>query len=105
MAPGIALDRCKTLRRQLSCNRVHTNFWIYKHARSVTEDCLSPPLDRQRALNEPTAKCSGQFGFVVGFDTGMITKHFKALTIELAEPAFDRNFPVRMTAKISTDDA
>src|ERR1700722_13047712 len=73
--------------------------------RSVTKDCLSPRADGQRALDEPIAERSGQFGFGVGFDAGMVTKHFKARAIELAKPTFDWNFPVRMVAKIPADDA
>ena len=56
MTPRIALSGSEALGRQLSRDRVHTDFRIYQHVRSGTDDRASPCIDGQGALNESVAK-------------------------------------------------
>ena len=104
MTPGIALHRSETLRRQLRRHPVHADFGINDHVRRVGEDRLPPGVERQRAADETLAQRCGRFSLGVAFVRDVIAEQPKPAAVELAEPALDRDFPVRMLPEEAADD-
>src|SRR2546421_3084771 len=104
MSPRGALHTHEPLRRQLRRNLVHSDLGKNQNVRRVAQDRPPPRVKRQRALHKTIAQGFGRGGLLIPSLTGVIAGHMKSTTVELREPPFDRNFPIRVLPEKSADD-
>ena len=73
--------------------------------RRIGEDLPAPALGVEGAVDETVAEPGGSFRLFIMDQAEMIAGDVKALAVELAGPAFDRNLPVGVAVKKAADDA
>src|SRR5258708_5493491 len=72
--------------------------------RRVVQDRAAPDVDRQRTLHEAIAQRFRSVGLAIPFTARVIAADMKPIAVELVEPPFDRDLPVRMLPEKSADD-
>src|SRR6266700_734548 len=104
MSPRSALNSSEPLRRKLRRNLVHSDLGENQNVRRVVQYRAPPGVQRHRALHEAVAQGLRRRGRLVPLLAGIIACHMKSITVELFEPAFDRNFPIRVLFEESAAD-
>src|SRR5258707_3750674 len=72
--------------------------------RRVVQDRAASDVDRQRTLHEAIAERFRIVGLAIRFTARVIAADMKPIAVELVEPPFDRDLPVRMLPEKSADD-
>src|SRR5262249_22521377 len=93
------------LGRELDRDVVHAHFGIDQDVRRIGLELGAPALDRERPADEALAQSGRRLGLRVRARVGRIAEQPEPGAIELAEPALDRDLPVRMVTEESADDA
>jgi hypothetical protein len=99
------LHRCKALRRKLQRGDIHKEAWVNQGMWRIGEDFTPPAVSVESAMNKPVALAGSGIRLLVMNGAEMVTGHMEAAAVELADPALDRNFPVRVAVKKTADDA
>src|SRR5450631_302507 len=73
--------------------------------RRVAENFAPPAFDVEDAVHEAVANAGGGVGLLVMDDAEVIAGHMKAAAVELADPALQRDLPIRVAEKEAADDA
>src|SRR6188474_2526578 len=73
--------------------------------RRVGENFAPPAVGIQRAVDETVAKARSGFGLLVPDGAKMIAGDVKPLSVELAYPSLDWNFPVGMAVEKAADNS
>ena len=73
---------------------VHQKSRVYKDMRRVTKYLFTPPPDGQTAMDKSITHASGDFCFSVPCLTNVVAEYFEPLSVQLAHPTFEWNFPV-----------
>ena len=90
---------------ELSRHGVHAHFWIDQDVGGIGQDLLPPAIEWQGTLDKTIAKRGCHLCLAILSVSGVIAECSEPLTIQLAEPAFDRKLPIGMMPEKSADDA
>src|ERR1700733_6652968 len=73
--------------------------------RGVREDFIAPAFQRHSAVHKSRAEFRRGFGFLVSLSTQVVAEYCETVAIQLAHPAFDWNFPVRVRVEMAAHEA